>query len=153
VNAATSGGANFQATADLSLGLDVGNLEVGSNKGGSIGVSTRFQAGNIVLSGGLPSLTLAPSLNLGFGGGSRGSGSCGGGKPRKRGRHSSAGESDSSSAIEEPPMVVAPLQEHQLSVEGVGDQGPQGREAGIHLLERVIPVVLEEPPVVVAPLQ
>ena len=41
---------------------------------------------------------------------------------------------------------------------GVGAQGPvvvgnKGREAGIHLLERVIQVVLEEPPVVVAPLQ
>jgi len=87
VNAAASGGANFQATADLSLGLDVGNLEIGGNKGGSIGVSTRFQVGNIVLSGGLPSLTLAPSLNFGFGGGSRGSGSCGG-KPGKGDSHS-----------------------------------------------------------------
>ena len=107
VNAAASGGANFEATADLSLGLDVGNLQIGSNKGGSIGLSTRFQAGNIVLSSGLPSLTLAPSLNLGFGGGSRGSGSCGG-KQRKGGSHSSVGagtsgtESDSGSAGGEP---------------------------------------------------
>ena len=65
------GGADFHAVADLTPGIDAGNVKVGTHKGIGIGFSTRFQVGNICLSAGPPQLTIGPNFNLGFGSGGR----------------------------------------------------------------------------------
>ena len=69
VDVAPQGGTNFQATADFTAGIDVGNVAVGTHKGGGIGISTRFQVGNVGLTAGPPNLILGPGLNVGLGGG------------------------------------------------------------------------------------
>ena len=65
------GGTDVHAVADLTAGIDAGNVKVGTHKGVGIGFSTRLQVGNICLSAGPPQLTIGPNFNLGFGSGGR----------------------------------------------------------------------------------
>ena len=68
VNVTPKGGTNFQAKADLTPGINAFNVNVGTHKGASIGVSTKFQVGNVGLSSGPPNLIFGPGLNLSLGG-------------------------------------------------------------------------------------
>ena len=63
------GGTDVHAVADLTAGIDAGNVKVGTHKGVGIGFSTRLQVGNVCLSAGPPQLTIGPNFNLGFGSG------------------------------------------------------------------------------------
>ena len=93
VNLNPQGGTQFQAKADITTGVDAFNVNMGSQKGGGIGISTRAQFGNVNFSLGPPNLILGPGCNLGLGGSSS---SSGGAKQGSSSRGQAGGSSSSS---------------------------------------------------------